>query len=697
MDAPPDTRADWPRLASALADLSAEVDEDAILVRAVRLAELAAPGWTFVLVATEGGAPRRVMCGAAARLDTRAVERWAWEQLDAAPEAASVVREAAETAALAELDVEGCWTCAVGVVAGDAMRAMVAGVSPPADVPDAELLAQLEAIASHAAAALGAARRFADQAALASRDPLTGLLNHRRFHEALGAALEGCRTGAGPDRLAVVLFDLDGFKHVNDAHGHAAGDRVLRAVASGLASACRSSDLAFRIGGDEFALLLPSADGEDAQRVAGRVRDALAELEHPVGPAFGVATWPDDGPTKERILGRADARLYTAKGDRAAAVPAPITGDAAARVRDRLAVASRMAAKLAPLRDEDDIARLAVEELHQTFRYFLAVVQRIGDDGILRVVAAAGPLADDPAFLAQEQRLHEGVNGRVARTGEAALVADSRLDPDYLRRDPRTDPGSELSLPVRVDGRVWGVLNIEEVSTHAFDDDDLLLADTIAWQIGAAVHRAELVAETESALLVTLGSLCDALEAKDHDTATHARDVAELAAAVATRLGLEGRARRHVRDAALLHDIGKIAVPTEILRKAGPLTPAERAEMETHSDVGADLVARIDVLAEVAPLVRASHERWDGDGYPRGLAGEAIPLGARIVCACDAFHAMTTDRPYRAARSEEEAVAELRRSAGSQFDPAVVTALIDELVVRDALSVGTARAVDKVY
>lgn len=134
-----------------------------------------------------------------------------------------------------------------------------------------------------------------------------------------------------------------------------------------------------------------------------------------------------------------------------------------------------------------------------------------------------------------------------------------------------------------------------------------------------------------------------------------------------------------MRYAALLHDIGKVAVPTEILRKPAALDARERAEIERHTIVGAQMIGRIALFAGVDTLVRASHERWDGRGYPDGLAGGRIPLGSRIVCACDAWHAMTSDRPYRHALSEADARRELQRCAGSQFDPRVVEAVLAEV------------------
>ncbi len=345
---------------------------------------------------------------------------------------------------------------------------------------------------------------------------------------------------------------------------------------------------------------------------------------------------------------------------------------------ERLAVAARLSSQLAPLQRPAEIAGLAVAELHTAFQFYLAVIQRLDGDR-LRVVAAAGPLVDQEGFLAFEQHINDGVNGRVARTATLAWVPDTRLDPDYLGRNDETDPGSELSLPITVDGRVWGVLNLEQVATHAFAADDVLLAEAVCAQVGAALHRAELAAEVEATVTNTLGTLIDVLEAKDAYTAQHARDVVELSERVASRLGVEGRELRDVHYAAILHDIGKIGIPSDILRKPGKLTDEEFEVIKTHSDVGARLLERIPFTRSVAPLVRAIHERFDGRGYPDNLAGEGIPLGARIVGACDAYDAMISDRPYRSGMGQDAAVRELHRCAGSQFDPGVVSALVQEL------------------
>ncbi|HKZ15203.1 MAG TPA: HD domain-containing phosphohydrolase [Solirubrobacterales bacterium] len=346
----------------------------------------------------------------------------------------------------------------------------------------------------------------------------------------------------------------------------------------------------------------------------------------------------------------------------------------------RLLVASRLATSLSRAASVGSVAREAVRTLHESFDYYLAVVQRLDPDGVLRVVSAAGPLAAEMGgFLAVEQPVERGINGRVARTGRPALVNDTSRDPDYLGSGTGTDPGSELSLPIVVAETSWGVLNLEQRERGSFDEEDLLLAHVVTGQIGAAIHRCQLVGELEDAFLTTIGVISDAVEMQDAYTANHANEVAELAVAVGERLEIEGVELDRLRYGALLHDVGKIGIPPEILRKPGPLTPAERTRMDEHTAIGARMLERIPFLAPVAPLVRAAHERHDGGGYPDGLRGEEIPRGAMVIATCDAFHAMTSDRSYRKAMSLTDAEAELRANSGTQFEPGVVAALLAEL------------------
>jgi len=191
-------------------------------------------------------------------------------------------------------------------------------------------------------------------------------------------------------------------------------------------------------------------------------------------------------------------------------------------------------------------------------------------------------------------------------------------------------------------------------------------------------YRIDHALELSGAYRGTAMLLGDVIEADDEYTGHHSRDVVDLVLTVADRLGLDARERQRAEFAALLHDVGKIAVPNEIINKEGPLDEAEWEVMRQHTIEGERMLKRIGgVLAEVGRIVRASHEDYDGSGYPDGLAGEEIPIEARIVTCCDAFSAMTTTRSYRKAMGVEAAIAELRACAATQFDPEVVEVLVE--------------------
>jgi HD-GYP domain-containing protein (c-di-GMP phosphodiesterase class II) len=182
--------------------------------------------------------------------------------------------------------------------------------------------------------------------------------------------------------------------------------------------------------------------------------------------------------------------------------------------------------------------------------------------------------------------------------------------------------------------------------------------------------------ELQRAYRGTVTLLSDVVEHEDPYTAAHSRSIVELVEATAEKMGVRKEERQRLEFAALLHDVGKIAIPKDILNKPAKLTDEEFALMKTHTIEGQLMLDRVGgLLGEIGEIVRSCHERWDGRGYPDGLAGERIPFAARIVFACDAYNAMTTDRVYRAGMSREDALDELARNAGTQFDPAVVDAL----------------------
>ena len=214
-------------------------------------------------------------------------------------------------------------------------------------------------------------------------------------------------------------------------------------------------------------------------------------------------------------------------------------------------------------------------------------------------------------------------------------------------------------------GEVWPVLLV------------LPLAGLLALFARERQVRIEHSLELSQAYQGTALLLSDVLEEDDEYTGMHSRDVVSLSATVAAEMGVDDRSRRLVELGALLHDIGKIAVPKEIINKPGKLDEDEWEIMKLHTVEGQLMLDRVGgLLRDVGRVVRSSHEQWDGSGYPDGLAGDEIPLEATIVSCCDAFNAMTTDRPYRAAMPLDNAIAELRNESGRQFDPAIVEALI---------------------
>jgi diguanylate cyclase (GGDEF)-like protein/putative nucleotidyltransferase with HDIG domain len=186
-------------------------------------------------------------------------------------------------------------------------------------------------------------------------------------------------------------------------------------------------------------------------------------------------------------------------------------------------------------------------------------------------------------------------------------------------------------------------------------------------------------AEADAPQRDAIEALAVALLERDRYTGEHSEAVIDMSGAVARNLGCSAAEVERVKSAALLHDIGKVAIPDDILHKPGPLTDDEWRLMREHPVIGERILRVLPGLGTIARIVRHEHERWDGRGYPDGLVGEAIPLGSRIIIAADTYHAITSDRPYRAARSHSDAVDELTRCAGTQFDPRVTAALIGHL------------------
>jgi GAF domain-containing protein len=240
-------------------------------------------------------------------------------------------------------------------------------------------------------------------------------------------------------------------------------------------------------------------------------------------------------------------------------------------------------------------------------------------------------------------------------------------------------------MPLHSGERALGLLILGEERSQErepFSPDKIRLACSIGEQTASALYRVELFVQLEESYLETVLALAKAVDAKDTYTADHAQRLAIMALAVGREMGMTEHDLASLRSGAILHDIGKIGVPDAILQKPSSLTPAEWAQMREHPSIGARILAPVPHLAGTAQIVRHHHERFDGKGYPDGLAGEVIPLGARILTVVDSYSAITDRRVYKEARSHAEAVSELRKCAGTQFDPYVVEvflAIINEL------------------
>ena len=256
-------------------------------------------------------------------------------------------------------------------------------------------------------------------------------------------------------------------------------------------------------------------------------------------------------------------------------------------------------------------------------------------------------------------------------------VDEADADPAESTRVAQLGFRSLLMFALAVEDEPYALIEIYDTRPRSFGGVEVRLCRALAAEAGKVVEQKRMGERLEQAYFATLGALAAALEAKDAYTNDHAIEIADLAGAVCEQLRIAPADARLIRLGALLHDIGKIGIPESILRKPGPLSPDEATVMQRHPQIGARILEPVPHFAELVPLVRASHERFDGNGYPDGLVAEGIPLGSRVIGVCDAFHAMTEDRVYRKAMRHDEAVAEIERCSGTQFDPDCVRALLE--------------------
>lgn len=273
----------------------------------------------------------------------------------------------------------------------------------------------------------------------------------------------------------------------------------------------------------------------------------------------------------------------------------------------------------------------------------------------------------------------QGIAGWVAEHQEPVIINDVQNDPRFFKdadKKSEFETRAMVCLPVRLKDKLVGVLQAINKRHGQFEREDMELLTALSNQVAVAIENARLYDELKETFYATVHTLAETIEKRDPYTAGHTKRVMEYSLAIGEAIGLSQKDMMDLRLSAILHDIGKIGVRDNILLKDGRLTFDEYNAIMMHPFYGAEILTHISQLKDIVPGVRSHHEKFDGSGYPEGLKGDMIPLIARIIAVADTFDAMTTDRPYRKGLSVEAALEELKRYAGTQFDPDAVNAFI---------------------
>ncbi|MEO8290610.1 MAG: diguanylate cyclase [Gaiellaceae bacterium] len=418
----------------------------------------------------------------------------------------------------------------------------------------------------------------------------------------------------------------------------------------------------------EFAVTIPGTDDLDESVIAVPLKYGARVSGVVVISKLGVSQFDeDDVRLLEVLAGHASVSLENARLYEAERMEAE-------RAKESLSIANDLldfSRRLATAEGLDEVLARLVQLTARTLQSSrTSVWLQEGPGGDLAAQAFWGYPDTLRAETEALRYPHEIVSG--------LLNADEpfELGPEALAQieGAPVDGATYAVAPLHLDaGRLGCVVAMD---ADGFSPRRMLLLAGIAHQAKLAIQNANAFESLEETFLSTVEALANALEANDEYTSSHARWITDMALDVGKELGLDAKALKRLELGALFHDIGKIGIPSAILLKPGPLTPEEREVMETHPELGERILAPIARLEDVRPIVRHCHERWDGQGYPDGLSGEDIPVESRVIFVCDAFHAMTTDRPYRSRLPLEEATRELQEGAGSQFDPAVVEAFL---------------------
>lgn len=527
---------------------------------------------------------------------------------------------------------------------------------------------------------------------MAFTDILTHLPNRRHARVFLENEFAAAQRGR---LLAVVLFDLDQFKLYNDSYGHQAGDEALEAFAQVLARTTRRMNLSSRFGGEEFVSVLAGSDPDGAAIFADRVRMALRALNLGDGPltvSAGVAAYHPSMHSPDELLAAADHALYEAKRqgrncvrifgrggmDQMEAQPG---GSTERRVAAPKKDPRRAAAPGAPLPHQitgfgNGRRMLIVEDDQQVRELLSTYLEREGFEVIQAASVPLGVRALKEEFDAviTDIRLpgaggNEMVSAVKSRWPATQVIVITGLQDAQVAAD---------ALNAGADRYLFKPFGMPELRAHLVDalarrDRSLSERAQRPPEDPAAEARDVLVRE---AVLKGARALVRAVEARDPYTAGHSERVGAYAAVLADAVDADGELldRASLQLACELHDVGKIGVPDIVLNKDSDLTGEEFAAVKAHPKVGRRILEPLLDDDLILAVVGWHHESWDGSGYPDTLAGETIPLAARVVGLADALDAMTSPRAYRPARSWDEAVALIRERSGTQFDPSVVQA-----------------------
>ncbi|WP_161880810.1 HD domain-containing phosphohydrolase [Deinococcus alpinitundrae] len=521
------------------------------------------------------------------------------------------------------------------------------------------------------------ARRAQTEREVTERDALTGLLNRAGFERRLAQL-------TGQASVALILIDLNDLKSVNDTGGHSAGDQHLVNAARALKAALPPGGLLSRWGGDEFLIALPNTDLLGASAYAADAARRVPQPRQHLPPfAVGAALiQPQEDPA--RALAVADQLMYEDKARSRLGLSQPVqpssrspTGQSANQAlpgpylpgpEEFTRMLEGLETKHAILQDGLDSLRALVGFDGSSY------YQQVGD--LIFATYISG--AETHHLAALDQRYGRpvdiGLLGQAMVTGGTLGTADYPSEVWALPEWKAAGLKSIVVTPVRDAGQIVGALDLTSYSTwRAITPQVRRLLEAVALRLGHVLERERVVAQIGRTLEGSLRALGLALETRDVEAFGHTMRVVELARRLGQRLGLDSRQRLDLAHGAYLHDIGKLTIPDAVLLKAGELSEAETQVMRQHVERGFALASRIEGLGQDAlDVILCHHERWDGQGYPAGLSGSAIPLLARIFALCDVYDALTTSRSYKPAWSVTEALDELRAQSGKMFDPELV-------------------------